>query len=111
MSENLINQFIINQQEINRQMASGLADIKRGQTDMSERLFGGPNQPGAFSYIKANADKDAASLEKVTARVGRLEGFKRDLKIWVGASVSIVSTEATVLAFWFVNIAKHVHIP
>lgn len=112
MSDNeLINQFILSQQKINTDLATGLADIRRGQVDMSERLFGAAGQPGAFGYVKAASDKQTEAVESVAARTVVLETWKRDIKVWLGACVSIVTTEATVLAFWFNNLAHKIHIP
>lgn len=112
MSDNeLIKQFIINQQSINTRMAEGLADIKRGQSDMTERLFGAPGQPGVFSYLKEQHEKDTAAHTSIEARVSKVENFKRDVKVWLGAAVSIVSTEGGLLAFWFSSLTHKVRIP
>ena len=112
MSDNeLITQFIINQQAINTRMAEGLADIKRGQSDMTERLFGAPGQPGVFSYLKEQHEKDSTAHNEVVARVSTVERWKRDVKVYVGACVGIVTTEASILAFWFNSIAHKIHIP
>jgi hypothetical protein len=105
-----LNDFINAQHERDLCITKTLATIEQQQKDMSERLFGGPNQKGLLPYLieqHAETAKDIrASVEKVNVRATALETWRTASTRWIAGAVAVLALQGTALGMWLTHTAK-----
>lgn len=94
------------------EMSASQARTEQMLKDMNERLFGGPGQKGALSYMVERADErirvEDVTTEKLTTRIVSLETWKTGTIKWVGGVVAVIGLEGTAVALYLNHIAAKV---
>lgn len=113
MSSDQLNDFIASVHERDIKFTEAIAKFSQAQTDMSARLFGGPDQKGMLPYMIEKSETSAKELRGeikiVEDRTGALEGWRKTSRAWVAGAVAVLTLEGTALGMWFSRFAAHVH--
>lgn len=100
-----LDSFIDSQHQTNTTLAAAMARMEQKLDDNSARLFGGPNQKGAITYLHEEHDKLVDEHKATVKSLGALISWKRGTLKWIAGAVFVLGAEGTALAFYFHNIA------
>lgn len=104
MSDQL-NEFIGKQHERDIVNAERYTRIETLLSQQSERLFGGPGQKGAITFLHEEHEELKREHAVTAKQVGSVISWKKGMYKWAAGAVFVLTAEGTALAFYFHNIA------